>query len=181
MAKRQMVLSAVGPDRPGLVRGIAALIHDAGGNLEDSRMAILAGDFAQIVLFSADDAAIAAMQAKLAGLERELGLEIRVKPATPAGPPRSVTLMELDVTGVDRPGIVHKVGAVLAEMDVNVASLESHLSTAAFHGTPMFSLRAELQLPAGADPETLHDQLDRVCRELHLTYDLTSPDEGETA
>ena len=42
MAERKyMVLTAVGPDRPGLVQEIASVIHEAKANLEDSRMAIL--------------------------------------------------------------------------------------------------------------------------------------------
>ena len=45
-----VVLTAVGPDRPGLVNALASLIRDAGANIEDSRMAILGGEFAVILL-----------------------------------------------------------------------------------------------------------------------------------
>ena len=40
--KSYLVLTAVGPDRPGLVSEISSMVHGAGANLEDSRMAILA-------------------------------------------------------------------------------------------------------------------------------------------
>ena len=40
MSKRFMVLTAIGPDRPGIVKEVAAVIHAEGCNLEDSRMAI---------------------------------------------------------------------------------------------------------------------------------------------
>lgn len=172
MEKKKMVLTAVGPDRPGLVRGIASAIHEGGANLEDSRMAILAGDFALIVLFSGTPEAIEQVTAKARVLERELDFQIRVKQATPASATAEFRPFEVVVTGVDQPGIVHRVGQVLAELEVNVASLESRLESAAFHGTPMFSLRAEIQVPPERNPEDLADQLEQVCEQMHLTCDL---------
>ena len=44
--KSYLVLTALGPDRPGLVNEISAMVLAAGANLEDSRMAILGGEFA---------------------------------------------------------------------------------------------------------------------------------------
>ena len=35
-----VVFTAVGPDRPGLVNQISSLIHEAGANIEDNRMAM---------------------------------------------------------------------------------------------------------------------------------------------
>jgi len=173
MAKQDMVLTAVGPDRPGLVKRISAAIHAAGGNLADSRMAILAGDFALIVLFECAPEAQAQVERDLGALEGELGLRVRVKQATPARGARDHSPFELEVTGVDQPGIVHQVSEVLAGLEVNVASLESRLSQAAFHGTPMFTLHALLQVPDSSDHDALFDRLDEVCRKLQLTYDLT--------
>ena len=60
MSSRQyQVLTAVGRDRPGLVEKISSLLLGAGANLEDSRMAILGGEFALILLFSGTDQAVA--------------------------------------------------------------------------------------------------------------------------
>ena len=172
MEPRKMVLTAVGPDRPGLVHEIASAIHEGGANLEDSRMAILAGDFALIVLFSGTAEVIDRLTEKARDLERELDFQIRIKQATPAHAAGDFRPFEVVVTGVDQPGIIHRVSQVLAGLEVNVASLESRLIPAAFHGTPMFSLRAEIQLPAGRKPEDLAEQLEQVCDQMHLSCDL---------
>ena len=50
--RRYVVLTAVGPDRPGLVNQLSSLIREAGASIEDSRMAILGGEFAMILLVS---------------------------------------------------------------------------------------------------------------------------------
>ncbi len=59
---------------------------------------------------------------------------------------------QIRVTGVDRPGIVQRVAAVLAGRGVNVASLESRLAFAPESGTPMFILEAALTNPICARP-----------------------------
>ena len=50
--RRYMVLTAVGPDRPGLVNHLSSFIREADASIEDSRMAILGGEFAMILLIS---------------------------------------------------------------------------------------------------------------------------------
>ena len=51
------------------------------------------------------------------------------------------------MTGVDQTGIVHRITEVLAGDMINVASMESRVTYAAFTGTAMFSLSAELIFP----------------------------------
>jgi len=149
-AKSHLVLTAVGPDRPGLVNRISSLIHEATANLEDSRMAILGGEFALLVLISGTETAVARVEQEAARLETELGLKVMTK-RTRAETPRDFLPHSIRVTGVDRPGIVRAVAAVLARRGINVASLESRVSYAPDSGTPLFTLEAELEVPsAGA-------------------------------
>jgi glycine cleavage system regulatory protein len=46
---RTLVLTVIGPDRPGLVEGLAERIAAHGGSWDESRMARLAGHFAGVV------------------------------------------------------------------------------------------------------------------------------------
>jgi glycine cleavage system transcriptional repressor len=178
MSERKMVLTAVGPDRPGLVEEFSSVIHKAGANLEDSRMAVLAGDFALIVLFAGSPEAVEEVRRQAAVLQGELDFHVHLKEATP--PPRDADfrLFELEVAGMDRPGIVHRVSSIIAELDLNVASLESRLEITAFHGTPMFVLRAEIQVPRNLDIEPLAARLDLASEEMNLNYDLSAAEEG---
>src|SRR5918993_311576 len=55
----QLIITAVGPDRPGIVGELTAHLHAAGGNILDSRMVNLRGEFAMMILLElpSDDAA----------------------------------------------------------------------------------------------------------------------------
>jgi glycine cleavage system transcriptional repressor len=146
-AESHLVLTAVGPDRPGLVNAISQLLRDAGANLEDSRMAILGGEFALLVLVAGTEAAIAGVEQRTAQLESELGLKLLTKRTKPELK-KNYLPYAMRVSGVDRPGIVYAVSELIARHGINVASLESRVSYAPLSGTPLFSLEADLQVPS---------------------------------
>jgi glycine cleavage system transcriptional repressor len=169
---RHMVLTAVGPDRTGLVKQVSSIIHKAGANLEDSRMAVLAGEFALIVLFSGTDEALERITQDSALLEQELGFNLSFRPTRPRGEPARGRRYLLDVTGPDQPGIVHRVSELLAERQINVCSLESRLRHAAFSGTPLFQLTAEIELPTPENVSELRGKVEAACEALHLDHRL---------
>lgn len=172
MSEKQMVLTAVGPDAPGRVSQISSYILESGCNLEDSRMAMLAGEFALIVLFSGDDTAVAKVESGRQALEQELDFSIMLR-ATKRPPGRADCLAyELRVGGVDQPGIVYGVSQALAALQINVASLDSRLEPAAFSGTPVFTLHAELQIPGRPALAKLQEALEALCDEMNLSYSL---------
>jgi glycine cleavage system transcriptional repressor len=167
-----VVLTAVGPDRPGLVNTLASVIRDAGANIEDSRMAILGGEFAVILLISGSPGAVE--RAKEIGdrVESELDLRCILKETTPARSPSDYLPYRIDVSGADRPGIVQVIAAILAGRGINVASLESRLTHAPFSATPMFMLEASLQVPSKIVLSELRSELATTCDEENLDFRL---------
>jgi glycine cleavage system transcriptional repressor len=171
--KTYLVLTAVGPDRPGLVSELAAAIHDAGANLEDSRMAILGGEFALLLLLSGPEAAAATVERTAGPVGERLGLRVVTK-RTGRGQSRNFLPYKIRVTGFDRPGIVLRVSEILARRGVNVASLESHLAYAPLSGTPLFVLEAELQVPSEVVLSELRRELSAQCDEENLDLSFES-------
>lgn len=167
-----VVLTAVGPDRPGLVNELSSLIREAGANIEDSRMAVLGGEFAVILLISGPPGAIE--RAKEIGMNAEgrLGLRCVLKETSPAQPSGDYLLYRIEVTGADRPGIVEAVTAILARRGINVASLESRLSYAPFSATPMFHLEATLQVPSKTVLAEVRGELTATCEDENLDFHL---------
>lgn len=166
-----IVMTAVGPDRPGLVNEITRLIHAAGANLEDSRMAILGGEFALLLLISGARTALDQVESQKQRVEA-LGLSVVTKWTERPLASKPFLPYLLKVSGFDRPGIVHQVSELLAKLEVNVQSLESRVAFAPLSGTPMFVLEAQLQVPGQAILRQLRHELMRTCDEVDLDFSL---------
>ena len=167
-----LVITAVGPDRPGIVSALSSLIHNAGANLEDSRMAVLGGEFALLLLVSGVDAALSTVERRASDSEASLGLRVMSKRTTGPRAPRNVLPYSIRVSGFDRPGIVQSVASLLAERGVNVASFESRVTNAPLSGTPLFVLEAELEVPSEVTLSALRKELSARCDEENLDFAL---------
>lgn len=167
------MLTAVGADRPGLVSELAGAIHTAGANLEDSRMAILGGEFAIIMLLSGPESAAVGVERALSPLGEKLGLRVLIK-RTARAQRKHFLPYRISVTGFDRPGIVSLISDILAKRGINVASLESHLTYVPESGTPLFVLEAELQVPSEVALGELRRELSAECDEENLDLSLES-------
>lgn len=165
-----LVLTLIGPDRPGLVESLAKRVAEHEGNWLESRMAHLAGQFAGILRVEVPQEKAAALQAALGELEAE-GLRVVAQGgAASEAPGRQV--MELQLLGQDHPGIVREVSQVLLRHGVNIEELTTDHVSAPMAGGQLFSARARLQVPAETDAERLRADLERIADDLMVDLSL---------
>ena len=174
-----LIISAIGRDRPGIVDSLSGAIFEKGCNLEDSRMAILGGEFALVVLVSGAPEGLAEVRRAAGAIASALDLTVQFKDTRigPAGPDRVERIpYKLTAVSLDHPGIVHRIAHLLASHDVNVASLETRLTHAPVSGTPIFALELEAQVPASLPLEQLREALGRLSEEENIDIDLNFRD-----
>ena len=167
------ILTAIGADRPGLVDEVSQFIFSRGGNIEDSRMVNLRGQFAMIVLIGGADAVLQRIGREMADLSRQTSLhaELRDAKETPAIPAAALPF-RLAGSGLDQPGLVHRVARVLREMRVNIESLETRLRPAPYTGAPLFEMELVLSVPAITPLSQLRQSVAAVCDELNIDWSL---------
>lgn len=146
---RTFALSAIGADRPGIVAAVTGVLLEQGMNIADSQMTILAGHFAMTLLLVApDEADEAALRDGLDRVRGELGLEAVTLSEVPPAAERSADASHIvTVYGVDHPGIVHAVAALLAEREVNITDLTTRLVSGGV-AQPLYAMILEVALPA---------------------------------
>lgn len=154
-------VSAVGRDRPGIVAGVTSALLDLEGNVEDSRMTILRGRFAVMLIVSVPgEGQGPELEQRLEEVRERLELdaltvsEVAETAAAEASPGHVIT-----VYGADHPGIVHAVSAALAEQGVNITDLQTKLSGSG--ASPLYVMMLEVEL-GGVDPATLERALAEV-------------------
>jgi len=174
--RRWFALSAIGRDRPGIVADLAELIYECDCNLEDSSMTILGTEFAVLLLLSGEDADVERrLSAGCKRLEWEKRLTVFFRPLDepPPGPgQRGTAPLECVVSGVDKAGIVARVARTLADQRVNVTARSTRARPEAETGTPLFTMRIEMAVPAGVDRRVLQERLEQVASELRVELTL---------
>jgi glycine cleavage system regulatory protein len=172
MSKTSLVLTILGPDRPGLVEQIARLVAEHNGNWLESRMAHLAGQFAGILRVEVDADRAESLTQSLRELANT-GLESIIHPdPTAAATSDDRPLLHLDLMGQDRPGIVREISRVLASLGVNVEELATECRAAAETGQPLFHAEAQLRLPSHVTADALRKALESVAADLMVDIKL---------
>jgi len=169
--QRLLVMTVIGPDRPGLVDSVAALVAEHGGNWLESRMSRLGGQFAGILRVEVPGENEPALVAALKKLEAR-GLAVVVHPDQPKPMPASARQSVLDIVGQDRPGIVREISHALASFGVNVEELHTECASAAMSGETMFKAHARLSIPASCDAAQVRQQLEKIAADLIVEISL---------
>lgn len=171
-----MVITLIGPDRPGIVGAVSDVVRNHGGNWLESRMSHLAGQFAGIVLIDVSESNVETLSDGLQKLSEE-GLQV-VAAIDSSAKPTVVTgaVWHLSVVGNDRAGIVREVTQVLASHDVNVEELTTECKDAPVSGGQIFKAVAKIRLPEPLSLELLQDELERIATDLMI--DITSPEDA---
>lgn len=164
--KRSVIVSAIGPDRPGLIDRLASVIAGVSGNWEGSRMLRLAGQFTGMVQVVLEEDAVPELERSLATLESE-GLHTRVLGVSgEEGGDDAGTTLELEVVGQDRQGIVRAISGTLAGLGVNVIELATDCGAAPMSGERLFKTQATLSCPAGMELAAVRDAVEAIALDL---------------
>jgi glycine cleavage system regulatory protein len=151
--KTYLVMTVLGPDRPGLVSSLADTVARHGGNWLESRMARLAGQFAGIVRIECPSDRADELVALLE-IPDTTGLTVQaVREQAEVLPPRRTLAVE--VVGNDRPGIVRELTAAVAAVAGNIEELTTGLESAPMSGHPMFRAHGVVSLPEAVDSAAL--------------------------
>jgi len=154
----------VGPDKPGLVEAISGILSQRGFNIEDSRMAVLGGEFAMILLVSGSSS----VSAYIPEMEEKSGMTIHSretvsKPSTKPGVPFLVYGYSMD-----HPGIVHALAREVASLGANIEEMETSIQPAPVTGTPLFDVRMRISLPPDVPVSMVRQRLGEIGDEQNI-------------
>ena len=172
-----LVVTLVGPDRPGVVQAISDQAAAHGANWADSVMANFAGQFAGIVHLQVPAENRDALVAALHAID-SADLRITVAKAGEAGAGKPTRSMRLELVGHDHPGIIHTVSGQLARHGVSIDKMQTHIASGAMSGEQMFHLSAQLTVPLELDSDQLRDGLEGLAIELMVDISFDSGGAG---
>ncbi|OFZ68609.1 MAG: glycine cleavage system protein R [Betaproteobacteria bacterium RBG_16_58_11] len=163
-----LVITAAGEDQVGLVERFSSKIVESGCNLEQSRMSVLGGQFAILVLVSGPWHALSKLESQLEPLGVQLGLSMVAKRTRARELTQPVLPYHVEVVALDHPGIVHSLSKFFARYGINIEELATDTYPAPHTGTQMFSVQMEVGVPASTHIPTLRGEFFDYCDDLNL-------------
>ena len=169
MDDNYLVLTAVGNDHPGIVDRLSMAIVENGCNIMDSRMTVLGGEFAVLLLIAGKWNALAKLENALNGIKEELDLFIQTKRTEMSSQPdKKLLAYRVEVVAIDHPGIVYQIASFFSAREINIRELVTSSYSAPHTGTPMFSLDMILDVPAHIRIANLREDFLEFCDDLNM-------------
>ena len=163
-----IVLSAIGADRPGVVRDISKVVVECGGNIEESRMVALGSEFAVLMLISGNWHTLTKLEKALQDLTEHDDLTINLKKTSARSDQADCIPYGLDVVCLDQPGIVFHLADFFASRGIEIADVATRRFAAAHTGAPMFSVQMTASIPGKMPIAQLRDDFLDLCEQLNL-------------
>jgi methionyl-tRNA formyltransferase len=164
-ATASLVVTAIGSDRPGIVRQLSERAQGFGANWAGSRMTNLAGQFAGMVHFEVPAENADRLATALQGLE-SAGLRIVIEKTAAPQVPADRRLIALELVGADRPGIVRDLSRRLAERGVSIEDLHTEIVDGENGAAHQFKVKALLVVPKSLGNDALRSDLAALANEM---------------
>lgn len=159
---RSFLITAVArSDRPGMMATLSRALMDVGANLEDCRAVRLRGlSGIMLVVTMPESANDSTLEAALGSVGDALEyVRFSVDEAGRAAFSEEGWPCIIQVTGADRPGIVHAFASAMADLGLNIHDVLSKMDWGRESGDARYSLVMRTVLPLGVEPTSLVEKL----------------------
>lgn len=163
----EILLVVTGADRPGIMDELSQFLLNCGGNIIDSRSAILRGRFALLLLVQGEAGVVQKIRDGLPGVRHE-GIEISPHvPTQLALPDQSAYPFVFTATGKDQAGVLQRISHLMRVLNVNIDNMKTRVAP-----DKTFEIRLHLAVPRETPIAMLKDYLTYLCTELGITGEL---------
>lgn len=169
MINSSLILTLVSDDKPGVVETVSQTVTAHSGSWLKSRMSYMSGKFAGIIAVSINNGNLEALLQDLEAL-KDQGIQITTEQSTKKLNNEHCQEYQLQLTSLDRPGIIREVSQVLAEKNVNLIELSSEISSAPMSGEPLFEATALVAVPQNVSIDDLTDRLESIANDLMIEF-----------
>jgi len=165
--EKLLAVTAIGPDRAGVVRDLSLAVTAAGGSIRESRMIALGSEFAVMMLVSGNWHTMAKLQSQLQALQQQTNLSVAVRETQPRPSEPSAPYL-VDVVTLDHEGIVFGLSNFFATRGLEISEVSSRRYNAPHTGALMFSVQMTVSVPRSMHVATLRDEFLEYCDEQNL-------------
>jgi glycine cleavage system transcriptional repressor len=168
LIKQHLAVSAIGPDRAGLVHDLTRTIADCGGSIAESRMASLGSEFAMLMLVSGNWHALARLESELKRVADERGLTLHLRRTEARALRKELLPYSIDIVSLDQTGIVAGLSGFCAARSIDIGEVATRCYAAAHTGAPMFAVQMIINVPSKIHVSQLREDFMDYCDSMNL-------------
>ncbi|CAG9334265.1 unnamed protein product [Blepharisma stoltei] len=173
LGKKKVVVTGAGRDRIGIVKDLTEIIYEEEGNLMDSKMSKLGGDFAVMMLVEFPSHRISAFRDKLSQAKESLGLHLSCNEAIiPKTNTHEAYNVKIELEGADSPGIVYTVSQYLSGVGANIENMITSNEPAPMGGTTLFRMEGTIKISELVNFQLLKDKVKQLENKLGVDIKL---------
>ena len=165
---QQLVICAIGQNKPDLLKTLSKTILESGGNIMDSHVTILGEQFTMVMLLTGSWDTIVKIEDSLPRLQSQLALTFTSKRTEFPQKRTHLLPYTVEIIALYHPAIIYEVAQFFADNNVHVEDLIAHRYTVAQTETQMFSLTLGIYIPANIPIANLRGEFMDLCDELNL-------------
>jgi len=166
-----LVLTVIGPDKPGLVEQLSNTILQHQGNWLESGLSRLSGKFAGILLVEVPSQQVNDLKLALHALE-SFGLKVTAETSDEQERHDPLKPLTLELIGHDKPGIVREISQALATRHINVENFTTNLVSGSMSAELLFKAEAQLLTPEDLSLDDLQTALEAIASDLMVDITL---------
>ncbi|MAV63948.1 MAG: hypothetical protein CMG00_02030 [Candidatus Marinimicrobia bacterium] len=160
---KNLIITAIGTDKPGLVKNITSIIINNNGNVNNSKMIKIREQFAVI------------LECSISSTIKQLKNEFqKIKDLT-------VSFIETHksdsvkydiktylIKGADDQGIINTISNYFANKGINIIEIDTYIESAPITGAPLFNMKISISNDKKIDLTDLDNELKDICNESNL-------------
>jgi len=167
--ENQFLISAFGPDKPGIVEELSNMVLKNNCSVADSRMAVLGDHFSVLMLITGEGKNLRSLETDINKIDY---LTITFKEVKERKVREDVFVYSIKVVGEDTKGLVHKITAYYKSLGINVINMDTSLTHAPVSGMPMFSMAMQVEVLKETNIRDFKQGLSDLCDRLNIDVDI---------
>ena len=160
MSHKNLIVTLISDDKPGIVSQVSKVIAKHNGNWLDSHLVQLAGKFTGLLRLDVPEEAIKVLTQDLKALSVK-GIDTLIEEESQQSIDYSDTI-NFELSGPDRKGIVSEISKAFQAVDVNIDEIQTHCSSTPWSGEPLFEAKGTLLIPQSLSLDTLQEKLAKI-------------------
>ncbi|WJG11148.1 glycine cleavage system transcriptional repressor [Aliiglaciecola sp. LCG003] len=167
--KQQLIVTFLGANNVGILSEIANAVSDSGCNILDSRQAIYGEDFSLTMILEGNQTAVTKAEIKLPQTCQRLDLLSMMKRTKRHCKQNLEHLIDVEVSGDDTPGVVHKISSLLAQYSAAISALRQNTFTDQDSQKEKMKIKFVASVPQGANVSSLQTDFNALLDNMGLT------------